>query len=130
MDTNGSSYRKHVLADNLRVDKDTSHTDSRQCICIRWTGSGVDIWSSRRLFETVDTPQANKCKTRRSQQRTQINTISKNFHPIQAATPRKREGQGQTGNSSKVKSRKLNTPLTEEPENSDNEYEHRQKKGP
>ena len=36
-----------------------------ECVRIRWTGSGVDIWSSRRLFDTVDTPQANKTKTRR-----------------------------------------------------------------
>ena len=33
-----------------------------ECIRIRWTGSGVDIWSSRRIFETVDTPQINKVK--------------------------------------------------------------------
>ena len=63
-----------------------------ECIRVRWTGSGVDIWSCRRLFKIVDTPQANGSKTRRPQQRTQINTISKCFHPIQAATPRKREG--------------------------------------
>ena len=69
-------------------------------------------------------------KARRSQQRTQSNTISKYFHPLQAATPRKREGQGQTGNSSKVKYRKINAQITEVHDTSDNEYEHRQKEGP
>ena len=99
-----------------------------ECIRIRWTGSGVDIWSSRRIFKTIDTPQANRSKTRRPQQRTQSNTILKYFQPIQAATPRKREGQGQTGKSSKLNSRKINTQLTEVHDNSDNEYDHRQKR--
>ena len=86
------------------------------------------IWSSRIILETVDTPQINRSKARRPQQRTQSNTIKKYFHPLQAATPRKREGQGQTGNSSKVKSRKINAQITEVHDTSDNEYEHRQKR--
>ena len=48
-----------------------------ECIRIRWTGSGVDIWSGRRILETVDTQQVNRSKARRPQQRTQSNTISK-----------------------------------------------------
>ena len=86
----------------------------------------MDIWSSRRILETVDTPQANRSKARRPQQMT--STTSKYIHPIQAATPRKRDGHGQTGNSSKVKSRKINAHITEVHNTSDNGYEHRQKR--
>ena len=93
-----------------------------ECIRIRWTGS------SRRLLETVGTLQVNRSKARRPQQRPQSNIISKYFHPIQAATPRKREGQGQTGNSSKVKFRKINARIIEVHDTSNNEYEHRQKR--
>ena len=98
-----------------------------ECIRIRWTGSGVDIWNSRRLFEAVDTPQANRSNTRRPLHRTQSNTIAKCFLPIQATTPRKREGQVQNRPNSKVKSRKINTLLIEEADNSDSKYKHRQK---
>ena len=88
----------------------------------------MDIWSSRRLLETVGTLQVNRSKARRPQEWPQSNTISKYFHLIQAATPWKREGQGQTGNSSKVKSRKINAQTTEVHDTLDNEYEHRQKR--
>ena len=40
----------------------------------------------------------------------------------------KREGQGQTGNSSNVKSRKIKAQITEVHDTSDNEYGHRQKR--
>ena len=50
-----------------------------ECIRIGLTGSGVDIWSSRRILETVDTPQFNRNNTRRSQQRTQSNTPFRNI---------------------------------------------------
>ena len=61
----------------------------------------------QRFFDTVDTPHVNRSKTRRPQHRTQTNTIAKYFQPIQAGTPRKREGQAQNRTSSKVKSRKI-----------------------
>ena len=105
-----------------------------ECIRIRWTGSGVDIWSSRRLFDTVNSPLTtrSKPKPKRLLHRAQSNTIAKYFKPIQAATPRKghltEEGQIQSEPRSKVKSRKINTPSTEEPVNPDTEYEHRQKR--
>ena len=103
-----------------------------ECIRIRWTGSGVDVWSRRRLFDIVAPTLTNRSKPKRPLHRTQCNTIANYFKPIQAATPRKRhlteEGQAQSGPSSKVKSRKIYTPSTQEPVNSDNEYEHRQKR--
>ena len=40
-----------------------------ECIRIRWTGSGVDIWSSRRLHETVGTLLVNRSKARRPHER-------------------------------------------------------------
>ena len=74
----------------------------------------------------------NRSKPKRPLHRAQSNTIAKYFKPIQAATPRKRhlteEGQVQSGPRSKVKSRKIYTPSTEEPVNPDTEYEHRQKR--
>ena len=51
-----------------------------ECIRIRWTGSGVDIWSRRRLFDTVDTPLANRSKPKRPLHRTQSNTIANYFN--------------------------------------------------
>ena len=100
------------------------------CIRIRWTGSGVNIRSSRRLFDAVNPLLTNRSKQTRPLHRAQSNTIAKYFKPIQAATPRKghltEEGQIQSEPRSKVKSRKINTPSTEEPVNPDTEYGHRQ----
>ena len=94
----------------------------------------MDIWSRKRLFDTVDPSMTNRSKPKRPLHRAQSNTIAKYFKPIQAATPRKRhhteEVQDQRGPSSKVKSRIINTPRTEEPESLDTEHEHRQKEGP
>ena len=61
-----------------------------ECIRIRWAGSGVDIWSRRRLFHTGNPPLTNRSKTKRPLHRAQSNTIAKYLKPIQAATPRKR----------------------------------------
>ena len=61
-----------------------------ECIRIRWTSSGVDVWSRRRLFDTVAPTLTNRSKPKRPLHRTQSNTISNYFKPIQAATPRKR----------------------------------------
>ena len=99
-----------------------------ECICIRWTGSGADIWSSRRIFDAEDTPQVTGSKTRRPQHWTQTNTIAKYFQQIQVGPPRKRQGQAQNKTSTKVKRRKINTSPTEETDISDQKYEH-QKKG-
>ena len=73
-----------------------------ECIRIRWTGSGVDIWSSHRFFDTIDPPQVNRSKSRRPHHMTQTNTIAKYFQPIKVGPPRKREGQAQKRTSSKV----------------------------
>ena len=99
-----------------------------ESIRIRWTGSGVDIRSYKRLSDAEGTPEVTERKVRRPPSNAQTNTVENSFQPLQVCPPRNRRAQVRNRISRKIICRKINTSATEETDNSDLDYKHRIKR--